>query len=231
MKRLVLAVLAVLAVIALAGAVGPPDFARADDPGSEDTVVVNGVGSVQAVPDEAELSFGVESRGTTAKAALTANGDAMRKVIAALRDAGAKDVTTQYVSVWPVSEEGGGISGYSASNSVSATIGVDRAGELIDVATAAGANNVSGPEMSPSDAERVYRKALAAAVDDARLRAEALAKAAGRTLGPITSIAEGGGSQPVPYYERATLAADAATPIVPGKQETTATVSVTFALR
>jgi uncharacterized protein len=230
MKRLVLAVLALLAVAALAGAVGPPDFARADDPRGGDTVVVNGVGSIRAAPDEAELSFGVDSRGRTAKEALAANGDAMRKVIAALRDAGAREVTTQYVSVWPVSEDGGTFSGYSASNSVSATIAVERAGELVDVATATGANDVSGPQMSQSDADRVYRKALAAAVDDARLRAEALAKAAGRTLGPITSIAEGG-SQPIPYYERATLAADAATPIVPGKQETSATVSVTFALR
>jgi uncharacterized protein YggE len=231
MKRLLLAVPALLAVAALAGTIGPPDFAQADDPGpTTDTVVVTGMGSVKAVPDEAELSFGVETRGSTAKAALAANGDAMRKVIAALRDAGARDLATQYVSVWPISEDGGTISGYSASNSVSATTGVERAGDLIDAATAAGANNVSGPVMSQSDADRVYRQALAAAITDARLRAEALAKAADRSLGAITKISEGG-EPAVPYYERGAMAADAATPIVPGKQETNATVSVTFELR
>jgi hypothetical protein len=232
MKRLLLAVPALLAVAALAGALGPPDFAHADEPAAtSDVVVVTGFGSVKTVPDEAELSFGVETRGATAKAALEANGAAMRKLIAALRDAGARDLQTQYVSVWPVSQEGGIISGYSASNSVSATTDVANTGDLIDAATSAGANNVSGPGLSQRDADRVYRQALAAAIADARKRAEVLAKAAGRTLGAITKMSEGG-ETPVPYYERAgTMAADAATPIVPGKQETSATVSVTFELK
>ena len=47
--------------------------------------------------------------------------------------------------------------------------------------------------------------------------------------GPITAISESGAAPPVPYAERAAL--DAATPIVPGKQDTTATISVTFFLR
>ena len=205
---------------------GAPDFAGAEA-SPADTVVVTGAGSVKSVPDQAELSFGVDTRGSTAKAALDANGETMQKVIDALRQAGARDLATEYVSVWPLSEQGGSISGYSASNSVSANIGVGRAGDLIDAATAAGANNVSGPSLSQSDADRLYRQALAAAMTDARSRAEVLAKAAGRTLGPITTISEGG-AQPVPYAVRG-AALDAATPIVPGKQETSASVSVTRA--
>jgi hypothetical protein len=231
MTRLLLAVPALLAVVALAGAVGPPDAARAEEPGpTVDTVTVSGVGSVMVAPDEAELSFGVETRGPTAKAALAANGAAMRKVIAALRDAGARDLATQYVSVWPVSRDDGRIEGYSASNSVSATIEVERAGDLIDAAADAGANQVSGPGMSRSDSERIYRQALSDAIADARARAEVLAKAAGRSLGDITSISEGG-APPVPYAERAALDSAASTPIVPGRQETSAVISVTFELR
>jgi len=229
MKRLLLAAAALLAALALAGTLRLPDFAYAGDPAASNTIVVDGVGSIRVVPDEAGLSFGVESRGATAKAALTANGNAMRDVIAALREARAGDITTQYVSVWPVSEEGSTISGYSASNTVSATIGIARAGDLVDAATAAGANDVSGPELSRSDADRVFRQALAAAVANARSRADALAKAAGRSLGAITRISEGG-ETPVPYASAAS-AADTGTPIVPGKQETSATVSVTFDLR
>ena len=56
-----------------------------------------------------------------------------------------------------------------------------------------------------------------------------LAKASGRSLGQISAIVEGGGSMPLPYAER--LAADSASPIVPGEQETSATVTVTFELR
>ena len=101
MKRLLLAAAALLAALALAGTLRLPDFTHAGDPAASDTIVVNGVGSIRVVPDEAGLSFGVESRGATAKAALTANGNAMRDVIAALREARAGDITTQYVSVWP----------------------------------------------------------------------------------------------------------------------------------
>ena len=57
------------------------------------------------------------------------------------------------------------------------------------------------PDMSSADAKRLYQQALGDAVDDARAHAEALAKATGRTLGAITTIAEGG-RQPVPIYRR-----------------------------
>jgi uncharacterized protein YggE len=229
MTRLLIAVPALLVVGALAGMIATPDRASADQPAAVDTLAVTGVGSVKSAPDNASFSFGVETRGATAKAALAENGAQARKLIAALRGAGARDLATQYVSVWPISDDGS-ITGYSASNSVSATIGVDKAGDLVDAATAAGANNVSGPELSPADAEQVYRQALAAAVKDAKARAEALAKATGRSLGKIAKISEGG-EQAVPYYEKAALGADSATPIEPGKQETSATVSVTFELR
>lgn len=96
MKRLLLAIAAGLTVVALAGAVGLPDLAGAQDsPDAEpDTVTVTGVGSVEAVPNEARMSFGVETRGPTARAAVAANADAMRKVINALRQAGAREITT-----------------------------------------------------------------------------------------------------------------------------------------
>jgi uncharacterized protein len=229
MTRILLVVPSLLAVAALAGVVGPPDFAGAEAV-APDTVVVSGTGSVKAVPDQADLSFGVDSRGETARAALAANGDSMRRVIAALRVAGAHDLQTEYVSVWPVSGDGGRITGYSASNSVSATVGVVRAGDLIDAATEAGANDVSAPALSQSDSERLYQEALAAAVADARDRAGTLAKAAGRSLGAVRTISEAG-SEPVPYPERVSVAGDASTPVVPGGQKTSATVSVTFDLR
>ncbi|MFO7571147.1 MAG: SIMPL domain-containing protein [Gaiellaceae bacterium] len=231
MKRLLLAAAAGFGVIALAGAVGLPDLAGAQDsPAADpDTLTVSGIGTVSAAPDEAQMSFGVETRGATAKAAVSANADAARKVINALRQAGARELATQYVSVYPISGESGKIEGYAASNSVSAVSDVEDAPALIDAAVAAGANQVSGPVMSSKNAEALYRQALAKAVDEARARAEVLAKAADRSLGTIHAIVEGGGSTPIPYAARD--AVEASTPIVPGRQDTTATVSVTFILR
>ena len=232
MKRLLLAVAAGLTVVALAGAVGLPDLAGAQDvtPADSDSVTVTGIGSVKAVPDEAQMSFGVETRRPTAQAAVAANADAMRKVINALRQAGAREIATQWVSVYPFTRDDGTVEGYSASNSVSAVSDVEDAPGLIDAAAEAGANQISGPGLSSSNAEALYRQALAKAVADARLRAEVLAKAAGRSLGEVTTIVEGG-AQPGPLYREAALDSAASTPIVPGQQETSASISVTFSLR
>jgi uncharacterized protein YggE len=232
MKRLLLFTASGLAVVALAGAVGLPDLAGAQEPtATEDTITVSGVGSVASVPNEAEMSFGVETRRPTAQAAVAANADAMRKVINALRQAGAREIATQWVTVYPFSREDGTIDGYSASNSVSAVSDVAAAAGLLDAAVEAGANQVSGPGMSSTNAEELYRQALAKAVTEARERAQVLAKAAGRSLGEISSIVEGSSATPLPYAERAALDAAASTPVVPGEQETTATISVTFSLR
>ena len=230
MKRLLFATAALFTLVALAGAVGLPDLADAQDAADQgDTITVTGVGSVDAVPNEAQMSFGVETRRPTAQGAVAANADAMRKVINALREARGREIATQWVSVYPVSSEQGAVDGYSASNSVSATADVDDAAALIDAAVEAGANQVSGPGLGRTDAEALYRDALAKAVGEARARAQVLAKAAGRTLGEITSISESTAT-PYPYAERAALDA-AATPIVPGEQETTASITVTFSLR
>lgn len=232
MKRLVLLTAAGLAVVALAGAVGLPDLAGAQDtPDAGDTITVTGIGSVDAVPDEARMSFGAETRRPTAQAAVAANADAMRRILNALRQAGGRELATQWVSVYPTTDETGQVTGYTASNSVSAVSDIDDAPALIDAATEAGANQISGPGLTSSNAEQLYRRALADAVDQARANAEVLARAAGRSLGAITTIVEGGGAQPLPYAERALDQAASATPIVPGTQETSATVSVTFALR
>lgn len=229
MKRIALATGLVLAAAALAGVLRPDGAGAADPTTTTDTVSVTGTGSVDAVPDRAEVSAGIETRAATAKAALTANGAAMQKVIAALRANGGKDVTTQTVSLSSAYGDNGQANGFVASNVASAETSLDDAGALIDAAVAAGANTIYGPSLSRSDADALYRQALAKAVDDAKERAEILAKAAGRSLGRVTAIAESGSPTPVPYAAKASAAQDS-TPVVSGSEETTASVSVTFEL-
>ena len=63
MKRLLLLTAAGLTVVALAGAVGLPDLAGAQDATpTPDTITVSGVGTVDTVPNEAQMSFGAETR-------------------------------------------------------------------------------------------------------------------------------------------------------------------------
>jgi uncharacterized protein len=199
---------------------------------SAEGITVTGTGSANAVPDIAEWSFGVQADADSASAALeTASGSILR-VLGALRDAGIadKDLRTEQVSVYPrTSDDGLTVVGYTASTSVHAVVRkLGAAGEVLDAAVAAGANQVYGPTLRLSDARAQYQAAVDAAFDDARARAEAIAAKAGVELGSAVSIVEAGGGGDV-YAERAAVA-DAAVAIEPGQQKVTATLSVTYAI-
>jgi uncharacterized protein len=214
------------AVAAFAG-VGRPDLAGG---ASQPTggITVSGTGTVQSVPDEAQFSLGVDSKGPTAREALAANSAQMRRVLTALFAAGVAkgDVQTQDVSVSRSYPD----NGYSADNTVSVKIhDLEKAGSILDAATNAGANNVYGPTLTRSDQDELQAKALRAAVDRARAKAQILADAAGVRLGAVTAITENEGDA-YPVYAADLAQRTPSAPIEPGKQQTQATVRVTFAI-
>jgi len=227
MKRLALAALLLVAAAAVAGVARPEGASAVESPSqSGDSITVSGNGSVSSVPTTAVFSFGVDSRAATARGAMAANSREMRNVIAAVKAAGGKNVTTQSVNLSQAFGPDGAPNGFAASNVVIATVGLDRVGGLIDAAVEAGANQVNGPSLGVADQEKLYRQALKAAVADARESAQVLAAAAGRSLGKVTAIVEGGGSFPTPLYEKA-AASDGGAPIEAGTRETTATFALT----
>jgi uncharacterized protein len=229
--RIALIAAAGLAVAAFAG-VFQPSGARgqaADTPSGGITVF--GTGSANVTPDRASFAFGTVSQAKTANAALAASSQAVTRVVSALRQAGVAraDIQTSEVSLSPrMNDNGEEIVGYTATNTVTANIRkLADAGTVIDAAVGAGANQVYGPNLLSSDQDTAYRNALKAAVAQARSKAETLAGAAGKTLGQITAISEGGGTpQPMPV---AGATKDSAPQIEPGTQRIEAGVSVTFA--
>jgi uncharacterized protein YggE len=100
------------------------------------------------------------------------------------------------------------------------------AGDIVDAAVAAGANQVSGPNLLASDQDAAYRSALKTALADARAKAETLAGASGSTLGKITAIVESPAALPMPLGD----ARETAAQLEPGTQRIEATVSVTYAI-
>jgi uncharacterized protein YggE len=225
--RIAALVLVAAAVVAFAG-VGRPDLAGGASQASGG-ITVTGTGTVESTPDQAEFSLGVDSSGPTAAAALAANSERMRRVLAALFAAGVakQDVQTQDVSVSRAYPDE---NGYSAHNSVSVTIReLAKAGTILDAATNAGANDVYGPTLTRSDRDELQAKALRAAVDDARAKARTLADAAGVQLGSVTAITENG-DEPMPMYEAQAAKLAPSAPIEPGVQQTQARVRVTFAI-
>ena len=217
-----------LAASALAG-VAQPRLGRAADAPAPKTITVTGNGSVTTVPDRATFSFTVESRASTAVAALARNADAAAAVAQAVKGQGvpASDIQTSQVSLSPqTTTDGTTVIGYVASSSITVVSAIGKAGAIVDAAVHAGADGVSGPSLSRSDQASLYKGALADAVADAKDKATALARAAGLTLGGAQSIQEG--SAPGPVVWAAAKADAGSVPIEPGTQEITATVTVTY---
>jgi uncharacterized protein YggE len=231
LARFALLAAAGVAIAAFAGVFQPSGAhsASADTPSGGITVL--GTGSANLTPDRASFAFGSVSQAATANAALTASSQSVARVIAALKKAGVAqaDIQTSEVSLSPrMNDKGDEIVGYTASNTVTATIKkIGDAGDVVDAAVGAGANQVFGPNLLASDQDAAYRTALKGAVADARAKAETLAASASSTLGKITAIVEGGGLTPGPL---AVGAKDSSVPIEPGTQKIEATVSVTFAI-
>lgn len=222
-----LAALALLAVAALAG-VGRPEAARGDVNPAPDTVTTTGHGVLTVVPDRASVTAGVHTQAASASEALGRNGELMNRVVAALKQAGGSDLQTQQVSLYPQTGSDGSVTAYVAEDSVSATARIADAGALVDAAVGAGANTVSGPSLSVSDADARYRDALGKAVVDARAKAEALGKAGGFGVGQVSTVVEQA-SAPQPVFQAGAVRGKVdSTPVEPGTQDVTADVTVTF---
>ena len=226
---LVLLAAVVLAAAAFAG-IGRPEAARGDT-ATPDTVTTLGHGVITIAPDEATITAGVHTQAASASVALAENAKLMNAVVAALKAAGGQELQTQQVSLYPQTSPQGDVTSYAADNSVSAKTKIADTGALIDAAVGAGANTVSGPSLDVSDRDARYRDALGKAVADARLKAEALAKAGGFGVGPVSSVTESG-SAPTPVFQAIGAAAKSdSTPVEPGTQDIIADVTVTFRIR
>lgn len=201
-------------------------------------IVTSALGETRTTPDRAMIEVSVQTRAATAAAAATQNAEKQRAVIAALRAQGlqAEQISTVNYNVYPDMRhdprgaEEPRVIGYVVTNSVRAELReVAKVGPVIDAALAAGANMVNSLRFYSANTDAARRTALASAVEKARGDAEALARAAGGSLGALLelSTAEIGGPQPVFASRRMAMQSGSAadTQIEPGQQ--TVTVQVT----
>jgi uncharacterized protein YggE len=201
------------------------------------TVSVTGTASVRSTPDEAVVSFGVQTQAPSAEDAMSENATRMVAVLRALADLGVKDddIATAGVNPYPsYGSDGTNISGYQASNEVSVTFhDLNQIGHAIDVAVKAGANLTNGVTFQMSPANRGSEQALATAIADARSKASAMADATDAQLGQVLTMTERGAPSiypPMPYDTAVAGAEAAATPVSPPTLETQVSVQVTWEL-
>lgn len=223
----------VVAVAALAVRPGPVAGAPTVDGEIAHTITVSATGSVTLVPDVARVGLGVTVTKPTVKAARDAAGTSMNAIIAALKALGIdeKDIRTTSIDLGPQYASGSStkIVGYRMSQQLQVTVrDMDKAGDVVDDATAKGATDVNGLWFEVSDPAAAMDQARAAAITQARTSAAAMASAAGVSVGAVVSISETSSYYPGPYYGAGGAVRESATPVQPGTQDVQATVTVVF---
>ena len=154
------------------------------------------------------------------------------------------DIQTQFFNIYPQygvstpnSKPGTPeIVGYTVNNQVQLKVrNLDSVSDVLDSAIAAGGNNicVNGLQFTIEKPEQYLAKAREEAVQNAKARAEVLAKAAGVKVGAARSISESGGT--FPEFAKLQSAPAAApggrggpTPVSPGQETLSVTVNVVF---
>ncbi len=161
-----------------------------------DIFTVTGEGTVSIKPDIAYVNVGIQKNASTVKQAQSQINEVMNKIISGLKnlDIDSKNIQTTSYFINPNYDWKDGtqkITGYSASTQLKVKItDLDKINDVIDSATANGANQVSNITLDVDDRDAAEDSARKDAITQANKKAEAAAKAAGFKLGKIISYYE-----------------------------------------
>ena len=214
-----------------------PDIASAQSSSPRSTIQVTEEATQTVTPDEARIDIGVTTTADTSQAAASQNARQASAVIDALRTATGPSAiieTSSYTvtpNIQPTREDDDArITGYTATNVVRVSGAVTQVGDIIDAALKAGANRIHRINFTLKDEQAAGAKALRAAVDNARRRAETLADALGVRIVRVLSATTGQEPHVRPFVATMLHAARAraSTPIQPSTVEVRATVTLTL---
>ena len=202
-------------------------------------LTVTGEGRVEAPPDMATLSMGVQTEARTAARALSDNSEAMAQVLAQLRaaDIAERDLQTSGLSLSPrwervqsTSGQTQRVVGYVASNQLTVRVrALETLGGLIDTVVGDGANRLNGLQFATQEPGPLRDEARRRAVADARAKAELYAAAAGVALGDVLAISEPGFSAaPQQMLRMDAEMATASVPVAAGEVSLRAQITIVY---
>lgn len=216
------------------------------------TIQVQGTGKVDAVPNIATVSFTIREEGKT-------SADAQAKATA--KEKGAldflansnidkKDVKTENTNTNPKYESGPQIVciaypcpspkqtivGYEVSETVSVKIRtVEDTGKITAGLAAIGISEINGPNYTLDEDEKYTDEARSKAIDDAKEKAEVLARQLGVRIVRVVSFNENGGGYPIYYAKDAVSNQAASAPAAPelptGQNTLTSNVTITYEIK
>ena len=243
-KKLAMAAAAVL-VLGAAGCAGAAgQTAQTQTETGDNQITVTGKSCVNVVPDMAKIVFAVNTEGVSAEDTQKENTEKMNQVIETLKSMNIdeKCIRTSDYTMYPQYDYGYGNSQQIIGYQVGATLTVsdqkiEDVGTILTKGVKAGINSVSEISYSSSKYDEIYQEALKQAVDASNVKAEALAKASGKTLGSIKMVMEGYEDESSRYYQTNSMISgmtkdqESMVSIQPGEQAVRAEVNVTYELK
>jgi len=227
-----------IAAVALALVGSASAFAQSAGP-EPPSVMVSGEGIVTAVPDQAWVRIGAESRSKVSKDAQSRNAEAMTVVQQKMTALGIpKDaIRTLAIDLQMEYDYANGRQtprGYVARNTIEVRVDdFAKLGDVLDAAVGSGATNLHGLRFDVKRREALEREALQLAVANAMGRAEALAAGAKKSIDRVLRIEESsvGRGPEMPVMAMRMKAEDAGTPVAAGELQIRAEVRLTAAIR
>jgi len=208
------------------------------------TIEISATEKVRVTAETTTIKVGYQNHGPTKDAAYAENTRSANKIVQALFDAGVpKDaIETETLTLEQDQDRSGSrpeqSQKYSASQQWLIHSKAAEAQRIVDIAVAAGANQVEEVQWSVTDPTQLEARAYAAALKRAKELAEQTAALAGVKLGEIVSIVNS--TNPLGRFTRADnlmMAYSTAAPakmamlkLYPGTVERQASVTVTYAI-
>ncbi|MFA6177690.1 MAG: SIMPL domain-containing protein [Candidatus Paceibacterota bacterium] len=227
------------------------------------TISFSGHGEVTAVPDIANIYFTISQDAKTVKDAQAGVAVIEKKALDLLKEKGVadKDIKTTNASFNPKYEfrnavcpqpaqlNSGTVSspffcppgkqvllGYTASESITVKIrNIDSVGDVMQGLGTTGVSDLNGPNFAIDKEDTLKAEARKKAIDDAKAKAEVLAKDLGVRLGKITSFSESG-NFPIMFsssgFSKDNAEAVPAPAVIPqGENTISSDVTITYEIR
>lgn len=211
-------------------------------PNQRDTISIDGEGKVTAKPTLGQISAGLYTEGQDIPAVQNENSRKVNAMVAAMKDLGVSeaDLQTSNYNISPKYEYKDGtqrVIGYSVSQSIEVKVrDLSKVGAVLSRIGQLGANQVNGVNFTIDDPSSLKQEARRKALEDARAKADELAKALGVDIVRVVTFSESGAVpvSPMPFY-RADAAVAVSAPVAPdiqtGSLDVLSRVSVTYEIR